>query len=102
MGALRRVELPVNRQVLRANGEIETLDRAQYVREIKALLNTEKLLGLDTTNGLMMLVDDKQTAKHLPPNERATNFHNANCEPGNQRVIWGDAVVVPKSDFGGN
>lgn len=91
------------RQFIRADGF------KQDVKQPLSMAEVHKLIGADTLDTVslrhmgepphVMLVNDLGHSKGLPVNVEATKLYHANCVPGTQHQIRGNAVVVPDEDF---
>lgn len=88
------------RKVLRADGTVEQLDRAQTIAQVRKLIGADVLDRFILADGVhVCMVDDTGLLTGLPINEAATRLYQQRT--GGNGHICGDAVVLPDSDFGG-
>lgn len=93
----------VIRKVIRADGREESLDGPVSMTDIHRLIGAD---GCDTVTLAdrihVMVIDDLGAYSHLPLNDKATALYHAVCRPGTGWPIFGDVVIVPDSDYGGD
>lgn len=91
------------RKVIRADGREEPLDGPVSMTDIHLLIGAD---GCDTVSLVdcihVMVIDDLGAYSHLPLNDKATALYHAVCRSGTCWPIFGDVVIVPDSDYGGD
>lgn len=89
----------VVRRVVRVGGMVEVFDGPLSEFRLKEKLGANVVSRVKLPNGMMLVVDEFGATKGLHVNDLATMVYQNQMKPHTPCYIFGDAAIVPQSDF---